>query len=276
MGHSAHGRYRHEPCAQRLSRPACLRGMITSGRWEQHGALRTVSFMWAAARRLLFGTDPGSWPFAIMVAKTDCIVAVFAAPRPGESDTPHPSARCRGCHFAVTPARSHRGYRSRKRAPPDRVVVRSRQVMWCCRNTLRVPPRRCMIRRGFGERMAALRRDADRAKRAAGMAATVLPDHDLRDAAVALKTTMRCSPRRRWRLRTIGPSARTRYSATSSGALDGHAGNAARLTLGWPSCELSTCWDVDRPEDLDRPHRHHFAWACCSGSYVPPVNRHDD
>jgi rSAM/selenodomain-associated transferase 2 len=44
---------------KRLSRPACLRGMITSGRrWEQHGALRTVALMWRLRAAYFFGTDP--------------------------------------------------------------------------------------------------------------------------------------------------------------------------------------------------------------------------
>lgn len=44
---------------KRLSRPACLRGMITSGRrWEQRGALRTVALMWRLRAAYFFGTDP--------------------------------------------------------------------------------------------------------------------------------------------------------------------------------------------------------------------------
>jgi hypothetical protein len=135
----------------------------------------------------------------------------------------------------------------------------------------------------LGERMArAFAAMLDRAERVLliGCDCPCLTPDDLRDAAVALEDHDAVfSPAEDGGYALIGlrrADARLFTGIVWSAPTVMRATRERLATLGWRSYELSTRWDVDRPEDLDRLHHHPRLALLLRGLYVPPVNRHDE
>ena len=223
-----------------------------------------------------------------MVAKTDCIIAVFAkAPRPGEVKTRLIPAL--GAEGAATLQSRLLGHA----VDTVRASGLGPSELWCSPDTGDPVLQKYAARAGatlhdqgggdLGERMArAFTATLNRAKRVLliGCDCPCLTAQDLRDAAIALEVHDAVfTPAEDGGYALIGlrrTDARLFSDIVWSASTVMRATRERLAMLGWRSYELSTRWDVDRPEDLDRLHRDPRLALLLRGLYVPPVKRHDE
>jgi rSAM/selenodomain-associated transferase 1 len=220
-----------------------------------------------------------------MVAKTECIIAVFAkAPRPGEVKTR--LIPVLGAEGAATLQSRLLGHT----VDTIRASGLGPRELWCSPDTRDPVLQKYAARAGatlhdqgdgdVGERMA--RAFAAMLKRAKyvlliGCDCPCLTAQDLRDAAIALQVNDAVfTPAEDGGYALVGlrrADARLFSGIVWSGATVMRSTRERLATLGWRSYELSARWDVDRPEDLDRLHRHPRLAQLVRGLCDPP---HED
>jgi len=217
-----------------------------------------------------------------MVAKTDCIIAVFAkAPRPGEVKTRLiPALGAEGAAILQSRLLGHTldTVRSSGLGPRE---------LWCSPDTSDPLLQKYAARAGatlhdqgsgdLGERMArAFAAALNRAKRVLliGCDCPGLTAQDLRDAAVALHVHDAVfTPAEDGGYALIGlrrADAGLFAGIVWGGATVMQATRERVAMLGWHSYELAARWDVDRPEDLDRLRGHPRLAPLLRDLYNPP------
>jgi uncharacterized protein len=217
-----------------------------------------------------------------MVAKTDCIIAVFAkAPRPGEVKT------------RLIPALGAEGAATLQSRLLGHIVDTVRasglgpRELWCSPDTHDPVLQKYAVRAGatlhdqgggdLGARMArAFAATLERAPHVLliGCDCPCLTAQDLRDAAVALDLHDAVfTPAEDGGYALIGlrrTDARLFADIAWGSATVMRATRERLAMLGWRAFELSARWDVDRPEDLDRLHRHPSLAPLLRGLHDPP------